>query len=103
MVVIVHCHHFHFVRRELELGAGGGKVVLVDETKSLCVADTNESLQGESHRTLKFIHDQVVCPMTSHFSCPSTQFAWMAWRSRPSCLNDEQHLMWMTPRPVRSS
>ena len=34
--------------------AGRAKFVLVDETKSLCVADTNESLQGESHRTLKF-------------------------------------------------
>ena len=72
MVVIVHCHHFHFIRRTGAWWLLEAKFVLVDETKSLCVADYNESLQGESHRTLKFFHDQVVCPMTSHFSCPST-------------------------------
>jgi len=54
MVVIVHCHHFHFIRRTGAWWLLEAKFVLVDETKSLCVADTNESLQGESHRTLKF-------------------------------------------------
>mmetsp|Transcript_20495 Transcript_20495/g.31234 ORF Transcript_20495/g.31234 Transcript_20495/m.31234 type:complete len:85 (+) Transcript_20495:947-1201(+) len=56
MVVIVHCHHFHFVRTNgsCSLKAGGGKVCACGRDKEFVCGDTNESLQGESHRTLKF-------------------------------------------------